>query len=38
MACWSGYTAKGMKLKGGKLVPNCTPVKKSTKNTRAKKK
>jgi len=38
MACWTGYTAKGMKLKGGKLVPNCTPVKKTNKLTKAKKK
>ena len=22
-ACWSGYTAKGLKKKGDKLVPNC---------------
>ena len=22
-ACWSGYTAKGLKKKGNKLVPNC---------------
>ena len=22
-ACWDGYTAKGLKKKGGKLVPNC---------------
>ena len=22
-ACWAGYTAKGMKKKGGKMVPNC---------------
>ena len=22
-ACWKGYRAKGMKKKGGKLVPNC---------------
>ena len=22
-ACWQGYTAKGMKKKGGKMVPNC---------------
>ena len=22
-ACWKGYTAKGMKKKGGRLVPNC---------------
>lgn len=38
MACWSGYSAKGMKLKGGKLVPNCTPVKKSSKAVKRKKK
>ena len=31
MACWKGYSAKGMKLKGGKLVPNCAPIKKSKK-------
>ena len=23
MACWQGYTQKGMKKKGKKLVPNC---------------
>lgn len=33
MACWTGYTARGMKLKGGKLVPNCVPRKKSSKTT-----
>lgn len=27
MACWTGYTARGMKLKNGKLVPNCVPKK-----------
>ena len=27
-ACWEGYTAVGMKMKGGKKVPNCVPVKK----------
>lgn len=32
MACWKGYSAKGLKLKGGKLVPNCTPVKRKTKS------
>jgi hypothetical protein len=37
MACWKGYSAKGMKLKGGKLVPNCTPVKKNKKTKSAKK-
>ena len=25
--CWSGYTAVGMKMKNGKKVPNCVPVK-----------
>ena len=24
-ACWSGYTAVGMKMKGGRKVPNCVP-------------
>jgi len=24
-ACWKGYTAVGMKMKGGKKVPNCVP-------------
>lgn len=24
-ACWKGYTAVGMKKKGGKMVPNCVP-------------
>jgi hypothetical protein len=24
-ACWSGYVAKGMKNKGGRMVPNCVP-------------
>jgi hypothetical protein len=26
-ACWKGYTAVGMKMKNGKSVPNCVPVK-----------
>lgn len=26
-ACWKGYTAVGLKNKGGKKVPNCVPVK-----------
>ena len=38
MACWSGYSARGMKLKGGKLVPNCTPIKRSKKSTKTRKK
>ena len=24
-ACWSGYTAVGMKMKNGRKVPNCVP-------------
>ena len=27
--CWDGYTAKGLKKKGDKLVPNCVPVSES---------
>jgi hypothetical protein len=27
-ACWKGYTAVGMKNKGGRKVPNCVPTKK----------
>lgn len=38
MACWSGYTAKGMKLKGGRLVPNCVPKGKSRKSVTKRKK
>jgi hypothetical protein len=30
--CWSGYTQRGMKDKGGRMVPNCVPVKKSAHN------
>jgi hypothetical protein len=26
-ACWTGYTAKDMKKKGDRMVPNCVPVK-----------
>jgi len=28
-ACWSGYKQEGMKEKGGRMVPNCVPIKKS---------
>jgi hypothetical protein len=28
-ACWAGYTAIGLKKKGGRTVPNCVPVKKN---------
>jgi hypothetical protein len=27
--CWTGYTQRGMKEKGGKMVPNCVPVEKA---------
>lgn len=27
-ACYSNYKAVGMKVKGGKKVPNCVPKKK----------
>jgi hypothetical protein len=26
--CWKGYTQKGIKKKGKKMVPNCVKVKK----------
>ena len=29
-ACWKGYTAVGMKMKNGRKVPNCVPVKEAT--------
>jgi hypothetical protein len=29
--CWVGYTQKGMKKKGNKMVPNCVPVGEETK-------
>ncbi len=28
-ACWKGYTAVGLKKKGGRTVPNCVPINKS---------
>ena len=31
-ACWEGYTQRGMKEKGGRMVPNCVPVKKMYKS------
>jgi hypothetical protein len=27
--CWDGYTAKGLKKKGDRMVPNCVPVSES---------
>ena len=29
-ACWSGYTAVGMKMKNGRKVPNCVPKEETT--------
>jgi nicotinamide mononucleotide adenylyltransferase len=31
--CWDGYTAKGMKKKGNRMVPNCVPVSEAKKPT-----
>ena len=33
-ACWRGYTAKGVKRKSGRLVPNCVPVSETAAWTR----
>lgn len=33
--CWSGYTQRGMKEKGGRMVPNCVPVEKAQDLTEA---
>jgi len=33
--CWDGYVQKGMKMKNGRMVPNCVPIGKAT--TRKKK-
>jgi dephospho-CoA kinase len=30
-ACWSGYTQKGLKKKGNRMVPNCVPVNEEDK-------
>ena len=34
--CWEGYEKIGMKMKNGRLVPNCVP-KKQTKTKAGKK-
>jgi hypothetical protein len=31
-ACWKGYTAVGMKDKGGRKVPNCVPTKEEVEH------
>ena len=36
-ACWVGYEQRGMKEKGGRMVPNCVPVNKSNEIDKAKK-
>lgn len=39
--CWDGYVQKGMKMKNGKMVPNCVPASSATtrkKKTNANKK
>lgn len=36
--CWEGYEKVGMKMKNGKLVPNCVPIKKAVKKKAAKSK
>ena len=33
--CWDSYEQIGMKMKNGKNVPNCVPVKKTTKKKKA---
>jgi hypothetical protein len=30
--CWDGYEQKGMKKKGGRMVPNCVPVNEAFEN------
>ena len=36
--CWDGYEKVGMKMKNGKSVPDCVPVKKSSRKKTAAKK
>ena len=36
--CWEGYEKIGMKKKGGKLVPDCVPIKKASVKKAASKK
>lgn len=35
--CWKGYKQIGMKMKGGRKVPNCVPVKEQSAETLARK-
>ena len=32
--CWDGYEKIGMKVKNGRLVPNCVPKNKKTKTSK----
>ena len=34
--CWKGYTQRGMKKKGDKMVPNCVPVNEADDPTKGK--
>ena len=34
--CWEGYEKIGMKMKNGKLVPNCVPIKEKKKTAKKK--
>jgi len=34
--CWKGYTQKGMKKKGDKIVPNCVPMEEENDPTKGK--
>lgn len=36
--CWDGYMQKGMKSKGGRMVPNCVPVGKTSKSAKKRRK
>jgi len=33
--CWKGYTAYGMKKKGGRSVPNCVPIKEEKEESKS---
>jgi Domain of unknown function (DUF6321) len=33
-ACWTGYTAVGMKMKNGRKVPNCVPTKEEVEQVK----
>jgi len=35
--CWDGYTKKGMKPKGGRMVPNCVPLEEEALEEKKKK-